>query len=98
MTKDGKKTGGRVKGTPNKATAEIKAAAQRHGQACIDALVDILKNGESEQARIAAAKELLDRGYGKSQQNIELEAGSVLTEILSEISATADGLPEPVDD
>jgi hypothetical protein len=27
----GKKTGGRVKGTPNKSTDEIKALAQQHG-------------------------------------------------------------------
>lgn len=68
----GIKTGGRAKGTPNKATADIKALAQVHASEAIATLANILMSSESDTARIAAAKELLDRGYGKAMQGVEL--------------------------
>ena len=68
----GVKTGGRVKGTPNKATADIKALAQQFGPEAIKELATLMTTSESHQARIAAAKELLDRGYGKAMQGVEL--------------------------
>ena len=64
----GKKTGGRTKGTPNKSTSEIKALAQAHGAEAIKSLVAIMKNAESDASKVAAIKELLDRGYGKATQ------------------------------
>lgn len=64
--------GGRPKGVPNKATAEIKALAQEYGPEAIQTLVKIMKNAKAPIAgRVAATKELLDRGYGKSVQPIE---------------------------
>lgn len=70
-----RKTGGRKKGTPNKATADIKAIAQPYGPDAVDALVKIMKNEEApEAARVRAASELLDRGYGKPKQSIDLES------------------------
>jgi hypothetical protein len=59
---------GRKKGSPNKVTAEIKKIAQEHGPDALKELLRIMKNGTSEQARIAAAKEVLDRAYGKPVQ------------------------------
>ena len=59
------KTGGRKKGTPNKSTQEIKAAAQKHGMAVINALVELMNTSGSDQVKISAGRELLDRGYGK---------------------------------
>ena len=35
----GQKTGGRIKGTPNRVTAEIGACFQKHGQELVDALL-----------------------------------------------------------
>jgi hypothetical protein len=35
-------------------------------------LATILTTSENDSARIAAAKELLDRGYGKSTQAVEV--------------------------
>jgi hypothetical protein len=61
---------GRKKGTPNKITADIKALAQEHGATAITILATILTTAESDQAKIAAAKELLDRGYGKATQQV----------------------------
>lgn len=67
----GKKTGGRKAGVPNKATAEIKAVAQKHGPAAIRELVRLMTEAESDAARVAAIKELLDRAYGKSAPSPE---------------------------
>lgn len=66
----GVKTGGRVAGTPNKATAEIKAIARQHAPEAIEALVNVIRSTDSDAARVSAIKELLDRGYGKSTQYI----------------------------
>lgn len=44
---------------------EIDGVAQQHARVAIDALVKLLMHGGSEAARITAAKEILDRGYGK---------------------------------
>lgn len=44
---------------------EIDGIAQRYAKTAIEALVKLLFYGSSEAAKITAAKELLDRGYGK---------------------------------
>lgn len=44
---------------------EVDAVAQRHARRNIDNLVKLLLHGESESAQIAAAKGILDRGFGK---------------------------------
>lgn len=64
-SKPGERRGGRTKGTPNKATASIKEIARQYTNEAVAALVGAL-NDANAAARIAAAKELLDRGYGKS--------------------------------
>lgn len=62
---------GRPKGSINKATADIKAMAQQYGPEAIEKLAYLMNFAESQQAQIAATKELLDRGYGKAVQAIE---------------------------
>ena|SRR5690242_17213113 len=73
----GRKTGGRQKGTPNKATVEIRTLAQDYGPAivnrlammaglAVDALGQPIKGAENEATQLAAMKELLDRGYGRA--------------------------------
>ncbi len=56
---------GRVKGVPNKATASIRDIARQYTEEAVKALVGVLSD-ESPAARVAAAKELLDRAYGKA--------------------------------
>ena len=68
---NGWKTGGRQKGTPNRATADIKALAQQHGPAAIAELARLsgltdAPGALTEAARVACLRELLDRGYGKA--------------------------------
>lgn len=71
----GVRVAGRQKGTPNKATSEIKDLARQFGPQAVAELARIagLTKGvpsDNEQTRVAAIKELLDRGYGKSTQPI----------------------------
>jgi hypothetical protein len=61
----GKKTGGRRPGVPNKATRELKELAQPYAPKAIETLLWIMEHGQTEAARVAAARELLDRGYGR---------------------------------
>jgi hypothetical protein len=68
----GVKTGGRVKGSVNKATADLKALAQTYAPDAVKTLAAIMMTSENHTARIAASKELLDRGYGKSIHGVEL--------------------------
>lgn len=66
----GTRIGGRQKGTLNKATAEIKDLARQHAPEALAELAKLAKGAESEAARVAAIKEILDRAYGKSTQPV----------------------------
>lgn len=65
-SKPGERRGGRQKGTPNKVTADVRALARNHTADAIRELARLASKAESEQARVAAIKELLDRAWGKS--------------------------------
>jgi len=51
-----------------KAAAEIRKAAQFYGKRAMAILWAIASKAESDNARIAACKEILDRGYGKESR------------------------------
>ena len=67
----GKKTGGRKAGTLNKVTAEVKTLAMQYGPNVLKELARLSIKAESEQARVAACREILDRAYGKAPQPLE---------------------------
>lgn len=54
----------------------IRELAREQTDTAFAALVDIALNGESETARVAALKELFDRGWGKSAQPLTGEDGT----------------------
>lgn len=66
----GVKTGGRTKGTPNKATADVKEAARKHGPEAINVLAKLMREADSDAAKISAANSILDRAYGKATQMV----------------------------
>src|SRR5262245_48264061 len=67
----GKRPGaGRKRGVPNMATAEIKEIARQYAPEAVGILANLMRKAQSEQARVAAAKEILDRGYGKATHHI----------------------------
>jgi hypothetical protein len=76
---------GRKKGTPNKVTAEIKELAQNYGPQGIAELARLATKAESEAARVAAIKGLLDRGYGRAVQPIENSVTYGVSEQLAEL-------------
>jgi hypothetical protein len=89
-SKPGEHRGGRKPGTPNKATRDIRELAQVHSTASVQELAKLagvvkgVKGAESEQARIAALKELLDRGHGKATQAVDLNVTPVNVESLTD--------------
>jgi|SRR5262245_3674853 len=69
--KPGERRGGRKKGTPNRTTATLRALAADHTDLALERLVRILKNdGAPAAAHISAAREVLDRAYGRPAQAI----------------------------
>lgn len=61
--------GGRPKGVPNKATADLKALAQPYTDEALRVIVSIMRKRKAQDnARLAAASAVLDRAYGKPPQ------------------------------
>ena len=74
------KTGGRRKGTPNRATAEIRAAFQKQGDDLVKALLALTRS-EDERVRLGAIQAALDRGWGKPTQGVDLGVEVAITRI-----------------
>lgn len=84
----GQKTGGRQAGTPNKATVDVKEAAQAFTADALNVLASIMRNEDSPSAaRVSAASVLLDRGHGKPKQSLDVDAtvAATVTEIRRKI-------------
>ncbi len=68
----GFKTGGRKKGSVNKATANIRDAALAYSGEALKVLVSVANDVEAQPAaRVAAANAILDRAHGKPKQIVE---------------------------
>jgi hypothetical protein len=59
-----------------KAVADIRSLARSHTRLCITTLAGIARNGTSEPARVSASVALLERGWGKPQQDVAI-AGDI---------------------
>ena len=103
-TRGGKRLGsGRKAGVPNRTTAECRKCARKYGLAAIKELAKLAGlmpggkgRAESEQARIAACREILDRAYGKPAQPLTGEGGEgpiQIRELLSSIDGKTRGIP-----
>lgn len=64
---------GRPKGATNKRLGEeeLKRLARRNCRAAIKRIRDIMDNGEDDKVRLSAAREMLDRGFGKPAQSMK---------------------------
>src|ERR1700674_2334042 len=51
-----------------KAVAELRDLARTYTAEAIDALAELMRDGEDERVRLAASVSLLDRGWGKPAQ------------------------------
>ncbi len=73
---------GRKLGSPNKATAAIRALAGEHAEKAIGTLVELMESTETPAAaKVSAARELLERGFGKSGSYAALELETPLSEL-----------------
>ena len=77
-SKPGERRGGRKAGTPNKVTADVRALAQKYGPKALNTLAKIMDGSEQPAAaRVSAAKELLDRAYGKAPQPFAINPAGI---------------------
>jgi hypothetical protein len=79
---------GNPSGRP-KVVEEVRDLARQHCSTAINALVRIATKGRNESAVVAAASALLDRGYGKPAQGVEVsgsEDAPLLVKILRGVS------------
>ena len=72
-----------------KVLAEVQELARQYAPEAIVELARLALKARSETARIAAIRELLDRGYGRPRQGMEISLPSVnpLQLLLDEIDA-----------
>jgi hypothetical protein len=61
----------RKKGTPNFITRELKEIARQEAPTLVKELIRLATKAESEAVRVAAIKEMFDRGFGKATQPVE---------------------------
>ena len=88
------KTGGRRQGTPNKATAEIKALAQVYGPEVIEKLVKLMRGQDEAIDKLAAKIDKLpdddDEMRGITRQLLALLTGRNVQNELGAANALAD--------
>lgn len=63
---------GRKPGAVSKAKRELAEMAKEHAAMALGVLVSVAKAGESDAARVSAATAILDRGYGKPFQAMQI--------------------------
>ena len=62
---------GNPKGRPKEYT-ELKALCREYTTEAVAALVEVLRTGQARE-KVLAANALLDRGYGKPEQSVDLK-------------------------
>ena len=91
MGRGGKREGaGRPKGVVSEAKKQLSEMAKVHGKTALNVLVEVATNdAEPATSRVSAAVALLDRGYGRPQQSMDLsnEDGSLTARPDNEIEA-----------
>ena len=88
MAKFCKGISGNPGGRP-KVLGEVQELARQYAPAAIVELARLALKARNETARIAAIRELLDRGYGRSRQAMEITApaGDPLQLLFEELDA-----------
>lgn len=76
--------GGRPKGAPNKVTRDVREAAMKYSTRALQTLATIMGSKKyAEAARVAAARELLNRAHGMPTTHLEANVN-----LLERLSAT----------
>ena len=81
-----------------KVLGEVQELARQYAPKAIVELARLALKAKNETARIAAIRELLDRGYGRPRQVMEVSvpAGDVIQQLLDDIDARSRNEPPPV--
>lgn len=97
MARGGARPGaGRRKGTPNKATADVKEAASVYSADAVETLAKIMKTASlPAAARVAAANALLDRAHGKPKQSVDVDAAMNGALTVTYVNAPRGPAPDP---
>ena len=75
MPRGGRREGaGRKPGAVNQVTKDIREMAREHAVDAIKTLAEIMYTADKVSDRKDAANSLLDRGFGRPGQHIELDA------------------------
>lgn len=75
---------GRPKGSINKVKKSLAEEARKYGPEALQALVNVMRTDPSNAVRKDAANSILDRGYGKPSQYMDIDA-----DIKSDVLVTA---------
>jgi hypothetical protein len=73
--------GGQPRHPPEVNFREVVRLARSYAPAALTELARIVREGRSERMRIMAAQELLDRGFGKAKQTVEIEGAPPIVAI-----------------
>jgi len=72
---------GRPPGRANVATQALKATlselAREHTQEAMETVLEVMREGDTDAIRLAAANIILDRGYGRPQAALEVTSAPV---------------------
>lgn len=95
-TRGGARPGaGRKPGKVGRAKRELAEVAKGHAEAALRVLVSIAENGEAPAAaRVTAATAILDRGYGRPRQSVEVEADVTMTSMPKVIEFVTPDVPD----
>jgi hypothetical protein len=88
---------GRQPGVPNKVKREIAEAAQEYSEAALRTLAEVMTNGDSAAARVAAANSILDRAHGKPAQAMKLsgDQDSPIQQVIRWAQSSTEATPDP---
>src|SRR5262245_65529296 len=93
---------GRKPGSVNKVAASIREICQKAAPELVAELLRLAKHGKHEMTRIAAAREVLDRAYGKAKQHVDGEifvgVSLQLKQLLERRDGTTRSIPTKAED
>jgi hypothetical protein len=58
-----------------KEIGQVRDLARQHTTLAVKTLVHVMQHGTKDAARVAAAQALLDRGWGRPQQTMDVDGG-----------------------
>ena len=65
-----------------KKSSELKDVATRHAPEAVEVLAKLMRESTSDQVKVAAARELLDRAHGKPKTEAAGGVGSGLVQLI----------------